>query len=564
MKFSDFKYQRPDMAQVQAAFEEKLSLFENASTFEQQDQAFESINDIRTHFLSMYNICHIRHTIDTRDDFYEEENNFFDQQMPTYEALKNKFYRALLKAQFRPQLEKKWGSHLFVLAELQLKTFKPDILEDMQRENQLSSSYTKLKARAKIEFDGKIYNLSTIQKEESSKDRKRRKAAAEAKWHFYQTQAEEVENIYHQLVQTRHRIAQKLGYSNYIELGYARMMRSDYNAEMVAQFRDQIHTHIVPIASSLYERHRLRLGLDRLTYYDEDFRFNSGNPIPKGEPSWIIEKAARMYNELSPETATFFQYLEAKELMDLEAREGKATGGYCTFIGNYASPYIFSNFNGTSTDIDVLTHEAGHAFQVYSSRNIGITEYLWPTYEACEIHSMSMEFFTSPWMKLFFEEDTEKYKFSHLAGAIQFLPYGVAVDEFQHVVYANPDMSPADRNAAWYAIEKKYLPHRDYDGHSFLEQGVFWQKQSHIFSVPFYYIDYTLAQICAFQFWKRDQEDHETAWADYVKLCNAGGSKSFLDLVRLANLRSPFEDGCVASVVGFIKERLDATDDRKF
>jgi M3 family oligoendopeptidase len=252
------------------------------------------------------------------------------------------------------------------------------------------------------------------------------------------------------------------------------------------------------------------------------------------------------------------------DLMDLVNREGKATGGYCTFIPNYKAPFIFSNFNGTNGDIDVLTHEAGHAFQVYSSRNIGIVEYNWPTFESCEIHSMSMEFFTWPWMHLFFEGDVDKYKFMHLSAALQFLPYGVAVDEFQHVIYENPDFTPAERNQAWHEIEQKYLPNRDYGNNEFLKKGGFWQKQNHIFNSPFYYIDYCLAQICAFQFWKKDQENHTTAWADYIRLCQAGGSYSFLDLVKLANLRSPFEDGCIASVIEEIDNWLENIDDSSF
>ena len=269
-----------------------------------------------------------------------------------------------------------------------------------------------------------------------------------------------------------------------------------------------------------------------------------------------------MYGELSAETSEFFSFMQERQLMDLQARPGKATGGYCTFIAKYKAPFIFSNFNGTSGDIDVLTHEAGHAFQVYCSRDIGISEYNWPSYEACEIHSMSMEFFTWPWMELFFQEDAPKYKLGHLSGALYFLPYGVAVDEFQHYVYANPEASPAERNLAWREIERKYLPHRDYDGHPFLESGGFWQKQSHIFGMPFYYIDYALAQICAFQFWKKSQEDHPQAWADYLRLCQAGGSRSFLELVELAKLRSPFEDGCIASVVDVIVDWIDQAEER--
>lgn len=564
MKFEEFTYHRPDMVRFKERFEGLLKEFEDAATFEEQSGFFEKINEMRTEFLSMYNICHIRHTIDTKDGFYEEENNFFDENHPAFVALNHAFYQKLLKSPFQKELKEKWGDQIFVIAELSIKTFQPLILEDMQLENRLSSDYTKLKAKARISFRGEEYNLSAIQKFETDPDRQTRREATEARWAYYESHSEQIEDIYDQLVKTRHRMARALEYPNFVVLGYDRLNRSDYNAAMVANFRRQVLEFIVPIAGELYRRQARRLGLERLQYYDEDFRFLSGNPEPKGDPEWIIRNAERMYEELSDDTHAFFQFMRENNLMDLTTKDGKATGGYCTFIGKYKAPFIFSNFNGTSGDIDVLTHEAGHAFQVYASRNIGINEYNWPTLEACEIHSMSMEFFTWPWMSLFFGEDTAKYHFAHLSNALLFLPYGVAVDEFQHVVYERPEMSKAERNQAWREIERKYLPHRDYDGNAFLEAGGFWQKQSHVFSAPFYYIDYALAQICAFQFWKKSQEDRAGAWSDYVRLCKAGGSLSFLELVELANLRSPFEDGCVASVTGMIKDWLDGVDDRGF
>ena len=564
MKFEDFTYTRPAMESLKEGFQTLLKDFESATTKEAANTAFKEIYALRREFSTMYNICHIRHTINTKDAFYEDENNFFDQNSPTITDLSNRFYKLLLASPYRKDLEAKWGKQLFVIAELGEQTFKPTILEDLQTENKLSSDYSKLKAGAKIDLEGKEYNLSSIIPLETGKDRSLRKKASTAKWAFYEKNSAEIENIYHQQVDVRNRIAQKLEYKNFVGLGYARMLRSDYNAEMVANFRKQILEHIVPLASKLYKRQAKRIGVDKIRYYDENYRFASGNPAPKGSPSWIVNHAKQMYRELSPETDEFFKFMNDNNLMDLVNKDGKATGGYCTYIDQHRSPYIFSNFNGTSGDIDVLTHEAGHAFQVYSSRDIGLSEYNWPTYEACEIHSMSMEFFTWPWMHLFFEEDVEKYKFAHLAGAVCFLPYGVAVDEFQHVVYENPNMSIEERNAAWKAIEEKYLPHRDYDGNAFLEKGGFWQRQSHIFASPFYYIDYTLAQICAFQFWKKDQEDHTGAWKDYLRLCQVGGSQSFLDLVKYANLQSPFDDGCVESVVGVVEKWLDGVDDSKF
>jgi M3 family oligoendopeptidase len=564
MTFQEYRYQRPDFALLTQKFEQLLQSFATATDFDTQNIAFAQINQLRNDFATMYDLTYIRHTLDTRDQFYEGENNFFDEHSPAFTALVNQFYQKLVTSQFRAELEARWGKQLFTLADLSLRTFDPSIMELLQAENKLTSEYVKIKGDASIAFEGKNYNLTSIHVPEIDPDRHTRKAASEAKWVFYATQQAELDRIFDELVQVRHKMAQALGYENFIELGYARMARSDYNATMLARFREQVQEHIVPIASRLYERQRQRLGIETLQYYDEDFGFPSGNAAPKGSPEFIVKAAQQMYAELSPDTKTFFEFMQQRNLMDLTNRDGKYPSGYCTYIPKYQSPYIFSNFNGTSGDIDVLTHEVGHAFQVFMSRDLGISEYNWPTTEACEIHSMSMEFFTWRWMELFFDTDAEKYRFKHLAGALQFLPYGVAVDEFQHFVYQNPHISPAERHAAWKNIEQKYLPHRDYDGNSYLEQGAFWQKQNHIFQHPFYYIDYALAQICAFQFWKKDRENHQTAWADYVRLCKAGGSQSFLSLVELAGLRSPFESDCVASVVGEISAWLDSVDDSRF
>ncbi len=564
MTFESFPYARPDMAEVSQNFEKQLVRFQSAQTPAAQSRSLSRLNTVREEFWAMYNLCYVRHTANTADPFYEKENEYFDENLPAFEALNNRFFRALLASPFRDALEQKFGKQIFTLAELSLKTFKPSILEDLQQENALSTEYTKLKAQAKVEFDGVLYNLSSIHPLELSDNRDTRRRATEAKWQFFSGHAGEMETIFDKMVKVRHRIARELGYRNFVEVGYARMRRSDYTPAMVANFRRQVRDILVPLASDLYERQRKRLGISKLKYYDEEYKFPTGNPKPIGAAVEIVKNAARMYRELSADTDRFFSHMQEANLMDLVNRDGKAPGGYCTYISKFDAPFIFSNFNGTSGDIDVLTHEAGHAFQVWSSSRFHFDEYHWPTSDAAEIHSMSMEFFTWPWMELFFGPDTEKYRYMHLGGAIQFLPYGVAVDEFQHIIYENPDMTPAERNTAWRNLEKTYLPHRDYDGNAYLESGGFWQKQSHIFNSPFYYIDYTLAQICAFQFWTKDRRNHARAWRDYVRLCKAGGSKSFLELVKLAKLRSPFEDGCVESVVGEIRKYLDGVDDSKF
>lgn len=562
-KFQDFKYERPNLNEEKEKFKSLLASFEEANNFEEATKAIDAINARRNRLSTMANLVYIRSSIDTNDAFYKEEKNFFDETLPEIEEMDTTFYKLLVHSSYREELEEKYGTQLFQLADKAIKSFAPEAIELMQKENKLTTEYGNLVAAAEIEFQGNTYTLAQLAPFKQYKDRNIRKEAVDKSFNYYAENGEKFDQIYDKLVKVRHEIATTLGYKNFVELGYQRMQRIDYDADMVNVFRKQVREVIVPLATKLYERQAKRIEVDSFMFYDEDFKFKTGNAAPKGSSEWIVENGKKMYAELSEETNQFFQLMLDRELMDLEAKKGKESGGYCTFIEDYQVPFIFSNFNGTSNDIDVLTHEAGHAFQAYSSRTLGIPEYIFPTSESAEIHSMSMEFFTWPWMDLFFKEDTDKYKFSHLAGAIQFIPYGVAVDEFQYRVYENPNWTPAERKAAWREIEEVYLPHRNYDDNAYLEAGGLWQRQSHIYEVPFYYIDYTLAQICALQFWKKNHENHEAAWEDYLNLCKLGGSKPFLELVAAADIRSPFEEGTVKETIDMIEDWLNKIDDIK-
>ena len=564
MKFKDYQYTRPDMEMMEASFTKLLEAFRNSADALEQSRIIDEITTIRNNIDTMGTLASIRHTITTEDAFYAAEQDFMDENGPRYEKVVTDFYKELIVSPYRAELEKEWGKQFFNLAELQIKTFSEDIMEDLVKENKLSTEYDKLIASAKLEFMGEVRNLSQIRPFMESRDREIRKSAAEVYMGFFAENESEFDRIYDELVKVRDTMSKKLGYENFIPMGYARFSRTDYNADMVANYRKQVCESLVPLAEELKERQRKRIGVDKLTYYDEPLEYVSGNAIPKGDSSWILENGKKMYHELSPETGEFIDFMTERELMDLEAKKGKRSGGYCTVIADYKSPFIFSNFNGTSGDIDVLTHEAGHAFQAFMSMGWKLPEYKFPTLEACEIHSMSMEFLTWPWMENFFKDEVEKYKFSHLAGSLTFIPYGALVDEFQHFVYSNPNATPHKRKTTCREIEKKYLPSKDYEDNDLLNRGGFWFRQGHIFSSPFYYIDYTLAQVCAFQFWVRSQEDRKKAWGDYLRLCKAGGSQSFLKLVELAKLDNPFVDGTVARVSGPIKAYLDQVDDSSF
>ena len=561
MKFNEYKYEHLDLEKIKKEFSELIKSFEKAENVEGQVNAFDEIIKLRNHIETMQTLVSVRHSIDTNDEFYDKENEYMDEISPILFGFTNDFYKALVNSRFKDELIQKYGKFLFDLAENTLKTFSPEIIPDAQEENRLSSKYSKLIASAKIDFDGKELNLSQMVPYTQSKDRNVRIEAAKKVAQFFSENQDEFDNIYDSLVKVRTRMAQKMGYKNFVEFGYKQLSRLEYDAKMVEGYRKQVLENIVPLHTELRERQGKRLGVDKLKFYDEAIKFNSGNADPHGSPEWILNNGKTMYKELSKETDEFFTFMTENNLLDLLSKKGKMSGGYCTYIPEHKAPFIFANFNGTSHDIDVLTHEAGHAFQVYQSRGFEVPEYLWPSYEACEIHSMSMEFLTWPWMDLFFENDTDKYKFIHLSEALLFIPYGVTVDEFQHWVYENPEATLKERREKWIEIEKKYLPTRDYGEVEELKNGIFWFRQGHIFSSPFYYIDYTLAQVCAFQFWIKSRENREKAWKDYLNLCKLGGSKPFFELMKSANLKNPFEEGTLAFVIPKIKEYLDNVDD---
>ena len=436
---------------------------------------------------------------------------------------------------------------------------KEEAIPFMQKENALVSKYNKLIASAKIDFDGKTNTLAQMGPYTQVADRKTRKEAHEAITKFFEENEAEFDKIYDDLVKVRNEMALALGYKNYVDLQYKFLYRTDYNSEDVKRYREYIYKNFTPLAVKLREKQAERIGLkDDFKYYDWGFSFKEGNPNPIGDPEFIVNQAIKMYHELSKETGEFIDVMTGMELMDLVAKPGKQAGGYCTDIPNYKVPFIFSNFNGTQGDVEVVTHEAGHAFQVYSSRNMIVPEYRWPTYEACEIHSMSMEFLTWPWMELFFGEAVNRFKYSHLSGAIEFLPYGVTIDEFQHFVYENPEATPEERKKKYHEIEMKYRPNVDYVDNEFLKKGTYWFRQGHVFNTPFYYIDYTLAQVCAFQFLIKSLENRDKAFDEYLTLCKAGGSESFFGLMKIGKLENPMVEGTLEKIIPKLEEILDS------
>ena len=562
MKFKDFVYERLNYEDLKKEYEEKLARFKNAKDKDEYMAIFKEINEFRGHVSSMQTICSIRHSINTADEFYDKENEYWDNTMPLLQVYEVEFGKIMLESKFRNEVD--IPETLYKTFENTMKSFSEEIVEDLQEENRLTTEYGKLKSSAKIEFDGEVYNLASIAPLMNDNDRDVRRRATIAYNKFFEDNEAKFDEIYDKLVKVRDKMAKKLGYENFTPLGYIRMNRLDYNQDMVKKYRDQVIEDIVPLTVELRKKQAKRIGLDKLECYDLNYNFKSGNPKPHGTLDELVAAALKMYTEMSPETAEFFKMMVDGEMFDLPTRPNKEMGGYCTGIYDYKVPFIFANSNGTAGDVDTLTHEAGHAFQAYCTfKNVDIPDLSFPTMESAEIDSMSMEFFAHPYSEYFFKEETDKYHYFHIADSVSFLPYGCLVDHFQHEVYNHPEMTPVERKATWRRLEKIYKPDVDYKGFDLLERGGFFYRQGHIFQSPFYYIDYTLAQVCALQFFVRTLKKDENAWKDYVHICGLGGTKSFVQIVKEANLKVPFEDGCLKEVAAVMKEELDKYNDEE-
>ena len=562
MTFSQIKYERVDMDALKSEIQARTEALRGALDFEEAEQAYLAMNELEGRTIrTMRTVAQIRRDIDTRDAFYDSEMKFYNRELPKVQSLKQKWTNALLSSPFRKQLEEKYGDVAFLNAELQNRTFCPELVEDLQKENELVSRYTKLIASAQIPFEGEMRTISQMEPWKLSSDDSLRRAAWKAEGKWYQDQGRELDAIYDELVALRDGMGRKLGHRSYTQLGYDRMKRNCYTEQDVEKFRVAVQSYVVPLCKRIYMAQAKRMGFEfPLSYADKDLAFRSGNPRPVGTPDDILAAGTRFYSELSPETREFWNGMMEMEMMDVRSKPGKAMGGYCTGVYSAGMPFIFANFNGTAHDVKVITHEAGHAFAFYVNRDRVPLDAMLPSLEGCEVHSMAMEFFAEPWSELFFGDDADKFRYTHLAERLCFIPYGTMVDHFQHIIYEYPEFGPEERHMVWQELLGVYMPWLRPDDIPFYGEGKAWQRQTHIYKMPFYYIDYCLAQTVALQFWAKIRQDRDAAWKTYMDYTKLGGSMVFTQLLADAGLRSPFDPECLKEIAQEAKDFLDTFD----
>lgn len=556
MKFTEMPYHQIGLEQLVGQIKDITRKFNEAASAGEQLELIYELDKMLAEPQTMGNLAYVRYTLNTDDPYYQEQSAFWSMAWPRIGEAEAGFGRAVLSSPYRKELEKELGEQYFLMYELQLKGISEDIMELMQEESDLAARYQGVLGGAKVSYEGKEYTIAQMSVFLQNRDRNIRKAACAALGNLYESKRDEFEEIYENLVKNRTVQARRLGLNNYVDLAYIRHRRC-FTREQAGDFRRLALKYILPAAVRLKQQQAERIQVDRLMYYDMGYVFPNGNPVPKGTPQEILEAGRKMYIEMSPETAEFIECMFEMELFDVLARPGKTMSGYCTHFPAYRCPFIFANFNGTAGDVNVLTHEAGHAFAFYTAaREIALESISQPTAEACEVHSMTMEFFAAPWYELFFREDTDKYTYSHLESTLDLILRGCLADHFQEEVYSHPEMSPEERNRLWKELEKMYRPYVNTDGVPFFEHGADWQRQHHFYTHPYYYIDYSLAQTVALQFWMEMGKNWPETWNKYLRFIRSGGTKSFLELVEAAGLKSPMDEECLKEIGGFLENWL--------
>lgn len=559
MKFPEMQYRRPDIDAMIALCKTAEEGIKNAPDAQTVLTIYRNLMQEQAHFYSMASLAYIRFTLNTKDDFYNTEKTFLDEQSPLLQGPAQAVDMALMNSPFRAELEEELGTLLFKNLEISVRSFREELVPLMQEANKLESAYQELYASGTVEWEGETIPLPMLGLYKEAPDRATRKKAFEKEGGFFDAHREELDTIFDKLVKNRNAQARLLGHENYLQLGYDRLGRNCYGYNELKAFRKQIAEDLVPVVTMTKEDQKKRIGVDQIHLYDHDFLFADGNALPKGTPDDILAAGKKMYDEMNPETAEFIDFMYENQLLDVLSKEGKAPGGYCSTIEDYKAPFIFSNFNGTADDVDVLTHEAGHAFAAFRAFKNDLPLYAQsPTMEACEVHSMSMEFLTQDFHHLFFGENTAKYEYVHAANALSFIPYGCMVDEFQHIMYENENLTPDERNQVWLDLEKKYRPHLHQEDLPFYGRGSGWQFKLHIYLHPLYYIDYCMAQAVAFRFWTMSLKDPADAWKRYLAFVDLGGTVTFEEAVRAAGIPLPYDEGSMGEVAREIAAWLEA------
>ena len=431
------------------------------------------------------------------------------------------------------------------------------------RQTELVTKAQTINGAMTVEFEGQEMTFPQMSKYLESNDRSQRQAAWMAMSARRMEDSERLSEIFDELITIRHQMATNAGFESYTQYMFRAMHRFDYTIEDCLEFHDSVESVCMPILKKINEERCEGLGIGELGPWDVNEKGGSGPDIHGREPlrpfetvDEMVEKLSVMFHEISSDLGGKFDKLVEMDTLDLETRKGKAPGGYQYYLEKSRVPFIFMNAAGLQGDLETMIHEAGHAFHsLYCGHLELIDERDYPI-EFAEVASMSMELLTQPWWDKFYEsEEADRARRAHLEGVIFLLPWIATIDSFQHWIYANPGHSKEERAEVWLSIRDKFGSDMDWTGHTDFRE-LSWQQQGHLFGVPFYYIEYGIAQLGSLQLWKTQMGDPQKALDDYANAMSLGNTRTLPELFSAADLELGFNEGHFMSLMGTVETAL--------
>ncbi|MBE2221451.1 MAG: M3 family oligoendopeptidase [Anaerolineae bacterium] len=436
--------------------------------------------------------------------------------------------------------------------------------------SKLENEYDKLTGVLSTDWDGEEKNLNQLNALLKDKDRATRKRAWESIMALWQSRRDELNRLYADMLELRRQLAENADLPDYRAYAFQLHGRFDYTPEDCFTFHEAIETAVVPAARRIYEKKRQRLGLDRLRPWDVDVDAADAPPLtPYRGQDELIQGSLNILNQVDPALGRHFATMAEENLLDLDTRQGKALGGYCTTLHVRKRPFIFMNGVGIHDDVQTLLHEAGHAFHSFESANLPL---IWQTnapMEFCEVASMSMELMAAPYLTtdyggFYSASEAARARIEHLEGIITFLPYMAVVDAFQHWVYTHPTeaIDSAACDEAWDDLWQRFMPGVDWSGFEELRTSG-WHRKLHIFTVPFYYIEYGMAQVGALQVWQNAIRDEKTAVDAYCRALALGGTCTLPELFSTAGAEFRFDTTLLTELVALIEQTVSDLEERQ-
>ena len=507
-----------------------------------------------------YRWFYVKMTCDTESELHKKNyENFIQETMPELMKVSNELNQKVYSSPAFNKLD----TNRFFIYKRSLKSaielYREENIPLLQEEQLKAQAFGSISGQMTIEHDGKDITLSQAAVFLQDKNRLLRKEIYEKIQQRRYQDKDKLHQLFSELVQIRHKIALNAGFENYRDYKLAELGRFDYNVKACESFHDSVEKVVVPIVNKIYEKRKQNLGINILQPYDLDVNDSKGNPLkPYHEEREFIEKSIACLNDVDSFFAECIAIMDKMQYLDLSSRKGKAPGGYNMTLPEIGIPFIFMNGAGTQRDVETMVHESGHAVHSFLMRAL---EYNFDgeiTSEIAELASMSMEFFSYDGLNHFYSEDDKKQAVqTHLKQVITMLPWIALIDKFQHWIYLHPNHTIEERTTIWNELYNRFSSNIT-DWSEYQEyKNIIWQKQLHLFEVPFYYIEYGIAQLGAVAMYRNYLNNKEQTISDYKKALSLGYTKTIPEMYRTAGVAFDFSTEYVQSLVDFIASKIE-------